>query len=118
MYLIHLRLRSADRRTALPPQAGDWLWAAAGASDRVEHVAVHALAHPDPVLAMYVLADNLAEAEARAGAVCRRALATRPELTGWELLRGEAPLVMPFFEGLPAATGEPGRNGPGPFPST
>jgi hypothetical protein len=117
MYLIHLRLRCADGH-GLPEQAGAWLRAAAAPEDGVEHVAVHAHAQPDPVLGVYLLADRLEDAEERAVAVCRRVLAARRELRGWELVEGRAPLIASFYEGLLAAPGVPGRNRPGTLPST
>ncbi|MBC3843632.1 hypothetical protein GXW82_35715 [Streptacidiphilus sp. 4-A2] len=77
-------MRSTDRDPLeLPADAGAWLLADAHPQERLEHVAVHPHARPDPVLGVYLLADGLEEAEERAAAVCRRVLTFRQELRGW-----------------------------------
>ncbi len=117
MYLIHLHLHSSEYGD-LPEQAGEWLRAVALPEEGVEHVTVHGRALPDPVLGVFVIADRLELAEQRAAAVCQRALAVREELHGWELIEGRAPLIAPFYESLLDGSVHPGRNRPGPFPSS
>ncbi|MFC1410940.1 hypothetical protein ACEZCY_15500 [Streptacidiphilus sp. N1-12] len=110
MYLIHLQLGSPGL-CDLPEQTAAWVYSAAGSDEGVEHVSLHADARPCPVLGMYLLAESLEQAEARAAAVCRRALAVRPELRGWVLGEVRAPLVAPFYEALLDVN--PGRDGSG-----
>ncbi|MER6360791.1 hypothetical protein [Kitasatospora sp. NPDC001527] len=66
---------------------------------------------------MFVVADRLEDAEESALAFCRRAVAAVPELAGWRVRSGRVPLVGAFYEGLLAAPGPAGRNGPGTIPS-
>ncbi|WP_224284807.1 hypothetical protein [Streptomyces sp. LS1784] len=133
MYLVHTVLRPDAPSRALPVDARGILLAAVLPGDRVEHLVVHPDALPDPVLGVYLVADSLAEAEGRAAAFCRRALAAVPAFAGWSAAGTAAPLVAPFYEhmlsdeagsaepagpvGPPDCT-DPGRNGPGAFPST
>ncbi|MER5935224.1 hypothetical protein [Streptomyces sp. NPDC002054] len=46
------------------------------------------------MLGLFLLADSLARAEANAATVCVRLLESHPELSGWTLLRAEAPLLV------------------------
>lgn len=96
MYLVHLRLRSAGRRE-LPGEAAGWVRAAARTADGVEHATLHPHALPYPVMGVYVLAERIEQAEDQAARACRRALADRPELQGWQLVDAQAPLIAPFF---------------------
>ncbi|MEU7065369.1 hypothetical protein [Streptomyces sp. NPDC046161] len=119
MYLIHVGLRAPSAQAALPARAADLVRAQAPAHIPVEHVSAHPHARPSPVLGVYLLADGLEEAEHRAEALCRHATRSVPELSGWSVGRVGAPLVTAYYERLlDAASGLPGRIGPGPFPST
>ncbi|MET9149194.1 hypothetical protein ACIGZH_09725 [Streptomyces sp. NPDC058319] len=99
MYLIHTRLGGADG-AVLPDGVAQLVLAAASTADGVEHVRAHPDALPHPVLALFVLAGSLEEAEARALEVCRRALADAPELRGWEAVSSGAAFVAPYYERL------------------
>ncbi|MBV6698587.1 hypothetical protein [Kitasatospora aureofaciens] len=118
MYLVHAALRPLSPGLQLPLGARDLLLAAVRPDDRIEHLVVHSDATPGPALGVYLLADSLAEAEARTAAFCGRVLAAVPQLAGWRTERAAVPLVAPFYERLLSASGAPGRNGPGPLPST
>ncbi|MFE2721609.1 hypothetical protein [Kitasatospora sp. NPDC059327] len=142
MYLVHATLRPLAPDGSLPRDVRDLLLAAIRPEDRVEHLVVHPDAVPRPVLGVYLLADSLAEAEHRAAAFCRRALAGTPRLSGWRTAGVAVPLVTPFYERLlfgadgadgarrPAGPGRPegprdtdgkdrpGLNGPGTLPSS
>ncbi|MGW2542923.1 hypothetical protein ACWC5I_19145 [Kitasatospora sp. NPDC001574] len=116
MYLVHVSLQAPAGPAELPDDARELLLAAA--EEGIEHVSVHAGAVPHPVLGVFVLADRLEDAEQRAEAFCRRAVAVSPRLTGWRVQCGQVPLVAAFHERLPADPGPAGRNGPGAIPST
>lgn len=137
MYLIHAALRAPSAGAQLPPHAGELVRAFAdadaefharahadrpgggGACGPVEHVSAHPRALPGPTLGVYLIADSLVEAERRTEALCRRAFEEVPALRGWTVGRVGVPLVTPYYERLLMATsGLPGRNGPGPVPST
>ncbi|KPI14732.1 hypothetical protein [Streptomyces sp. NPDC086989] len=119
MYLVHAGLRAPAAGGLLPPRIGELLLSLAGSRDAVEHVTPHPYAQPDPVLGVFVLAENLDEAEQRTESLCRRALDTLPELGGWSLTRVGVPLIAPYFErALLSPSGLAGRNGPGPIPSS
>jgi hypothetical protein len=139
MYLVHLHLCRADGSppTALPEPIGGAVRAAGQGRDGVEHVAVHRDAHPHPVLGVFVIADTLEDAEARARRAWQYAHARHPWLRPWALVQAAAPLIEPALEGLrdtgtgagpsahpdadvPGRDGRrpPGRNRPGPHPST
>ncbi|MGW0771828.1 hypothetical protein [Streptomyces sp. NPDC002676] len=100
MYLIHIRLRADSKSSILPVDIGDLVRAAARPEEHVEHVVTHPRAQPHQVLGVYLLAERLEDAEARATALCRRALESVSALRGWELVGAEAPLVAPFYERL------------------
>lgn len=98
MYLVHVHMR---RPAGAPVPEGIGAWVGAMATPgHVEHVAVHATTLAYPVLGVYLLADGLEEAEELALAACRRALADRPELTGWEVVEGFVPLLAPVYDAL------------------
>ncbi|MFJ9446688.1 hypothetical protein ACIRRH_33240 [Kitasatospora sp. NPDC101235] len=133
MYLVHTVLRPDAPGRVLPVDTRGLLLAAVLPEDRVEHLVVHPDALPHPVLGVYLVTGSLAEAEHRAAAFCRRALAVAPAFAGWSEAGTAAPLVAPFYEHLlsdetgsaepaspagPADCTDPGRNGPGAFPST
>lgn len=99
MYLVHA-LVQARPGAALPADTRSLVLAHAREEDGVEHVSVHPHALPHPVLGLYVQARNLADAESRATALCRRVLTNCPEFDGWSLLSAQAPLVAPFYEAL------------------
>jgi hypothetical protein len=120
MYLVHLHLRRADGSppTSLPGPTGPAVRAAAWPADGVEHVAVHDDARPHPVLGVFLVADRLEDAEAGARRAWEHARDRHPWLREWTLVQAAVPLIAPLYEGLPDATDLPGRNRPGPFPST
>ncbi|GAA2450853.1 hypothetical protein [Streptomyces macrosporus] len=97
MYLIHVRLRPPVG-AELPHDAADQVRGCAVAHERIEHVSDHRHAAGGPVLGIYLIADDLFQAEARAGSICRRALARCPDFRGWELAGVQAPFVAPFVE--------------------
>ncbi|MFQ6148787.1 hypothetical protein ACLMNJ_38065 [Streptomyces seoulensis] len=104
MYLIHTRLGGAGA-AAPPDDVAHLVLAAANAGDGIEHVGAHPEAVPHPVLALWVVAPSLREAEARALEVCRRALAGSPKLRGWEVLSAGAAFVAPYYERLLSSSG-------------
>jgi hypothetical protein len=104
MYLIHTRLACASG-AAPPDDVAHLVLAAANADDGVEHVSAHLDATAQPVLALWMVAPSLSEAEARALEVCRRALAASPALRGWEVLRSGAAFVAPYYERLLSSFG-------------
>ncbi|MFI8418921.1 hypothetical protein [Streptomyces sp. NPDC085479] len=118
MQLIHAALRPLGPGAVLPPHLNELFLSAARDEDRVEHVVTHVHATPHPVVAVFLLADSLSEAEARAEALCRRALATQPSLAAWELVSATVPLVTPFYERLLSSPRHDGQIRPRPFPST
>ncbi|MFD3450689.1 hypothetical protein ACFWVC_00740 [Streptomyces sp. NPDC058691] len=99
MYLVHARLR-ATQQAVLPGDMGAWMWTHARACDKVEHIVVHPAARPYPVLGLYLLADRLEHAEARAADLCRRVLRARAELADWELVDARVPMTAPIYEAL------------------
>ncbi|MFI9269959.1 hypothetical protein ACIGXM_04485 [Kitasatospora sp. NPDC052896] len=99
MYLVHACLRGPSG-AELPTDAAALVRSCAHATDQLEHVVAHPRARPHPVLGLFVVADGLGQAEARAWAVCRRALAERAALAGWELVEAQVPLIAPLFERL------------------
>ncbi|MEV4439618.1 hypothetical protein AB0K09_11430 [Streptomyces sp. NPDC049577] len=101
MYLVHASLRG-PRRAEFPVHAGALVLSQADPLDRIEHVVTHAHAVPHPVLGLYVLAERLEDAEARAAGVCRRAVERCPELSGWELVSAQVPLLT-LYEDLPSS---------------
>ena len=89
MYLIHVSLGPSDAR--FPPKLGRILAGFAAPADGVEHVSDHSDHLEGPVVGLYLTSPSLAEAEAAAERVCRRALAGHPALSGVTLLnRGAA----------------------------
>ncbi|WP_406114121.1 hypothetical protein [Kitasatospora purpeofusca] len=118
MYLVHVSLHSPAGPAPLPDGARERLLAAAVAEEGIEHLCVHTGAEPHPVLGVFLLADRVEDAEDRAQAFCRRAVAPVPALAGWRVQHGQVPLVTAFYEQALAAPDPAGRNGPGTFPST
>lgn len=82
----------------------------------VEHVSAHFPLPREPVLGFWLLADTLREAETRTRNLCERALETTAELSGWTLLRAEAPLLAPAALGRlgRSESAGPGRDGESP----
>ncbi|MER7625367.1 hypothetical protein [Streptomyces sp. NPDC126503] len=93
MYLVHAHLQPPDQGGGLPPDVRALVYGCALPEDGLEHVSVHGDAQA-PVLGLFLLNDSLARAETSAAAVCARLLESRPELSGWTLLRAEAPLIV------------------------
>ncbi|MGA5495200.1 hypothetical protein ACPCSP_12625 [Streptomyces cinereoruber] len=118
MQLIHAALRPLGPDAVLPPHLSELILSAARADERVEHVVTHVHARPHPVIGVFLLADTLSEAEARAEALCRRVLKTQASLAGWELVSATVPLVAPFYERLLSSSDHGGQIRPRPFPST
>ncbi|MCX5198630.1 hypothetical protein OOK31_32895 [Streptomyces sp. NBC_00249] len=120
MYLIHAGLRAPSGGGQLPVRAAESMLALAetDVNTPVEHVSAHAHALPDPVVGVYVLAENLEAAERAAEVLCRRAVEEVRALRGWTVTRVGAPLVAPYYEHLlKTSSGLAGRIGTGPFPS-
>ncbi|MGF1428630.1 hypothetical protein [Kitasatospora sp. LaBMicrA B282] len=118
MYLIHAALRAPRPGVPLPADTVELLFSVTRPDERVEHITVHDHADAGAVVGVYLLADQLTEAEAVVAELCRRAVATVPALRDWTVPQVGAPLVAPFYERLLTASGAPGRNRTGPFPST
>jgi hypothetical protein len=120
MYLVHLHLRRADGSppTPLPEPTGAAVLAAARPAGCVEHVAVHGDARPHPVLGVFLVADRVGDAEDGARRAWEHARDRHPWLREWTLVQAGAPLIAPLYEWPPDAPDPPGRNRPGPFPST
>jgi hypothetical protein len=118
MMLIHVRIRPQPSADPLPADLGAWLRAAAHPEERIEHVTVHRDAHPHPTLGVFLIADSLAEGEARAAAACRRLLASHPRLAGWELVSAEMPLITHLHDRVPAGSGPAGQKRPWTFSSS
>ncbi|GLF97389.1 hypothetical protein [Streptomyces yaizuensis] len=89
MYLVHARFETA---TEIPLELDVVSQALLAPGDRVEHLSVHRRPPRHFVFGFYLLADALAEAEARAERVSRRLLATG-RLPPARLLEAEAPLM-------------------------
>ncbi|GAA2774750.1 MULTISPECIES: hypothetical protein [Kitasatospora] len=96
MYLIHATLRLAPG-TGVPDDLGPRMRALAAPQDRLEHVSVHAGARPDPVVGLYLVADSLHDAEARARTLCLRTVAELPGLAGAEVALVGAPLITEYL---------------------
>jgi hypothetical protein len=94
MYLVHAHLMPPSPGRTLPPDVAVCARTHARPQDRLEHACAHPLAHPHPVLGVYLLADSLAQAESNAARLCRRVLSDCPALHGWTLLRAHAPLLL------------------------
>ncbi|MFI5532348.1 hypothetical protein ACIA8O_27820 [Kitasatospora sp. NPDC051853] len=118
MYLIHVELRQSAQGGELPPDTAELIRAAARPSDRLEHVVVHERVVPHPVVGLFLIADDLHQAEQRAAGLADRAVHSHPTLLGWRPGRAAAPLIAPAVELGLAGYGLGGRNGPRPFPST
>ncbi|MCF3105575.1 hypothetical protein IPZ58_28870 [Streptomyces roseoverticillatus] len=97
MYLVHVHLRAPDGAD-FPEAAGDQVRRLARPDEGIEHVVGRLHAPTGPVLGVYVLADGLHQAEARAALVCGRALAEIPEFRGWTSVDAQVPLVSAFWE--------------------
>jgi hypothetical protein len=100
MYLVHVTLRPRDAGHSPPPDYRGLIWSLVAPDDHVEHVVVHDDLLPELVIGLYVMADRLDVAEARAGRVCHRAITALPQLQGWSISRVEAPLIVPPHEWL------------------
>ncbi|MFB7370619.1 hypothetical protein ACFC0D_12355 [Streptomyces sp. NPDC056222] len=101
MYLIHAHLEPPPG-TGIPEDTDVRVCALGRPEERVRHGSLHADARPHPVLGLFVAAPSLAAAESVAREVCERAIGLDPALRGVRLLRCEAPLVTPYYEGLAA----------------
>lgn len=109
MYLIHAHLEPLPGG-AVPGDAGARVVALTRPEEGVRHVTLHAEAQPRPVLGLFVAASSLTAAETVARALCERAVELDPGLAGIRVLRCEAPLIGPYYEGLvsPPTTNQPG----------
>ncbi|MFF8379652.1 hypothetical protein ACF07V_26385 [Streptomyces sp. NPDC015661] len=110
MYLIHAQLAS-PAGMLMPCDAAAKALRLARPEEGVEHVSAHANGPRGPVLGVYLLADSLAQAEARTAALCERLLTRHPGFTGWSLRRAEAAFLAPLGHGL---LGPPARPTGGP----
>ncbi|MFE5584081.1 hypothetical protein [Kitasatospora sp. NPDC056531] len=72
-------VRLPDRRRII-----DLLWAAAGPGERLEHVSAQ-VGPQDIRLGLFTVATPELTAGAAALAICRRALAISPPLSGWRI---------------------------------
>lgn len=82
----------------------------------VEHVSARFPSPREPVLGFWLLAGTLREAETRTRDLCERALGDTAELSGWALLRAEAPLLAPTALGRLglSKSAEPGHDDESP----
>ncbi|SEM40456.1 hypothetical protein [Streptacidiphilus jiangxiensis] len=99
MYLVHVRLGEPGH-APLPDDAAALVRSCARPADGLEFVVAHPAAMPDPVLGLFLIADSLADAEARAFRICRLALERYAPLSTWALVEAQVPLLTPFFEQL------------------
>lgn len=99
MYLVHARLRG-PAGTLLPDSVVTMVRSCAHIADGLECVVVHADARPHPVLGLYLIAEDLEDAESRAAGMCRRTVDRYPLMAGWELVDAQVPLIGPFYERL------------------
>ncbi|MEV3859122.1 hypothetical protein AB0J38_33015 [Streptomyces sp. NPDC050095] len=111
MYLVHAELHHLDS-SDLPAGAARLILETGLPDEGVEHVVTHVDVCGVPVVGLFVLAPNLAEAERIAGRVCLRALASCPELDGFALRRCGARLVPEFYD-LQLRPDHDGRDMPG-----
>ncbi|MEU6671826.1 hypothetical protein [Streptomyces sp. NPDC046727] len=95
MLLVHLTLDPPPCGELLPPDIGGLIRACAACEDGLEHVVVHASARPRPVIGVFLCHADLMSAEAAAERLWSRAVACRPRLAAWRLLRAEVPLLRP-----------------------
>ncbi len=93
MYLVHVSIRQRSSGAALPHAAAELITRVCAGRGGFEHLSVHADARPHPVLGFYLRADSLAEAEAAAGSLWRHAALCVAQLSDWELVRAEVPLL-------------------------
>ncbi|MFJ6842894.1 hypothetical protein ACIQRE_09505 [Streptomyces griseoluteus] len=116
MYLVHAHFRAHVPLAVPSVQFAELVLAQVRASGGVEHASAH---FPPPhalVIGFWLSAGTLREAETRTRNLCERALETVGELSGWTLLRAEAPLLAPTalgLLGLPEST-EPGHDDESP----
>ncbi|MEU1039886.1 hypothetical protein ACFYP4_22280 [Streptomyces sp. NPDC005551] len=96
MYLVHAQLELPDG-AHLPHDLRASVRGAIVPGDRVEHVAVHPRTASGLTLGLYLLADVIEEAEARAVRVCERLLRDLPELAGARLTGAGVPLLPAAF---------------------
>ncbi|MER5637106.1 hypothetical protein ABT095_09125 [Kitasatospora sp. NPDC002227] len=118
MYLVHIGLTASTPTAELPAGTRDLISSVALPQEQVEHISVHPRASSRPVVGVFLLADRLETAEARAEALLRRAVSSLPPLADWRVGSAGAPLVAPFYEQLLTGSGPVGRIRPGPFPSS
>ncbi|GAA3027536.1 hypothetical protein GCM10020229_43710 [Kitasatospora albolonga] len=118
MYLIHVELRQSAQGAQLPTETAELIRATARPEDCLEHVVVHGRVVPHPVVGLFLIADDLHQAERRAAVLMDRAVHLHPALLGWGTGRAAAPLIAPAVELGLAGYGLGGRNGPRTFPST
>ncbi|MGV9791213.1 hypothetical protein [Streptomyces sp. NPDC003435] len=95
MYLIHAHFRAHVAMAVPSAQFAELVLAHVRAGGGVEHVSAHFPLPGTPVLGFWLLAGTLREAETRTRSLCERALEASAELSGWTLLRAEAPLLAP-----------------------
>ncbi|MCN9243045.1 hypothetical protein NGF19_19955 [Streptomyces sp. RY43-2] len=92
MYLIHVRLKEPEGAAVRPDLAGI-VMSYTEEADGLEHVTVTPGPACDVTLGLFLLADDLREAEKAAARLARQAVSDHPELRGFRLLDAGAVLV-------------------------
>ena len=113
MYLIHVRL-AVDPGRRLPAETALLINRCADPAEGLEHLVLH----PDPlggaVVGLFMTAADLDRAESVAEDICRRAVATVPQLRCLTVLNCGSPLFTGYYERLLAEDPGPGRDRPRP----
>ncbi|MFJ8040000.1 hypothetical protein ACIRBX_05705 [Kitasatospora sp. NPDC096147] len=104
MYLVLAQLH-APPRSVMPPGAAGLFRCCARPADGLEHLTLRPDGASGPAVGLFLTASGLALAELAALAVCRRALATHPELAPFTVLSCGAALVPAYYDGLLAGAG-------------
>ena len=93
MYLVHIHLGPHPAGRPLPDLAADVLQFCATDADRLELTCVHPDALPHPVIALFLIAESLATAEATAHDLWRRTVIAYPHLSAWAVRSAQVPLM-------------------------